>query len=221
MKTVNDIGEQESQPEGIEFSDLNGRITLQDFADNDDDDDSNASDEDFKLDDEYNDEVADEIALEEEDESVGNDDPDSQEDYFQNPIQQHNNDVVNNNEPISEIIPGNNRRNALPVLTLSNSVTPAIQECGKRNKRNKVRINDQDTMIEDELDDDLTTNNNDKPIAKPNVDDEGNENDIDVDTPKELESDLGSYWALAQSAEAYVLNTIASYNNIEASKSAP
>jgi hypothetical protein len=125
MKTVNDIGEQESQPEGIEFSDLNGRITLQDFADNDNDDDSNASDEDFKLDDEYNDEVADDIALEKEDGSVGNDDPDSQEDYSQNPIQQHNNDVVNNNKPISEIIPGNNRRNTLPVLMLSNSVTPA------------------------------------------------------------------------------------------------
>jgi hypothetical protein len=33
MKTVNDIGEQDNQPEGIEFSDLIGRITLQDFTD--------------------------------------------------------------------------------------------------------------------------------------------------------------------------------------------
>jgi hypothetical protein len=32
IKTVNDIGENKNQPEGIEFSDLNGRITLQDFA---------------------------------------------------------------------------------------------------------------------------------------------------------------------------------------------
>jgi hypothetical protein len=194
MKTVNDIGEQESQPEGIEFSDLNGRITLQDFADNDNDDDSNASDEDFKMDDECNDEVAGEIALEEEDGSIGNDGPDSQEDYFQNPIQQHNNDVLNNIEPISEIILGNNQRNALPVLTLSNLVTPAI---GKRNKRNKVHINDQDTLIEDDLDNDPTTIDNDKPISEPNVNDEDVENNIDVDTAKELESDLGPYWALA------------------------
>jgi hypothetical protein len=42
-----------------------------------------------------------------------------------------------------------------------------------------------------------------------------------TDTPRELESDLGPYWALAQSAQAYVLNTIASYSNIEASKSTP
>jgi hypothetical protein len=53
IKTINDIGEQESQPEGIEFSDLNGRITLQDFADNDNDDDSNASDADFNIEEEY------------------------------------------------------------------------------------------------------------------------------------------------------------------------
>jgi hypothetical protein len=37
IDTVNDIGEQEEQPEGIEFSDMHGRITLQDFADNDND----------------------------------------------------------------------------------------------------------------------------------------------------------------------------------------
>jgi hypothetical protein len=54
MKTVNDIGEQESQLEGIEFSDLNGRITPQDFTDGcGDDNDSNASDDDFKIDEEY------------------------------------------------------------------------------------------------------------------------------------------------------------------------
>jgi hypothetical protein len=52
IKTVNDIGEQEKQLEGIEFSDLNGRITLEDFSKNDKDDDSNASDDDFALDEE-------------------------------------------------------------------------------------------------------------------------------------------------------------------------
>jgi hypothetical protein len=56
IKTVNDIGEHESQPEGIEFSDLNGRITLHDFAENDNDEDSNASDDDFVMDKEYEEE---------------------------------------------------------------------------------------------------------------------------------------------------------------------
>jgi hypothetical protein len=50
---VNDIGEQEDQPEGIHFSDMHGRITLQDFAANDNDDDSNASDDNFKMDEEW------------------------------------------------------------------------------------------------------------------------------------------------------------------------
>jgi hypothetical protein len=52
-KIINDIGDEEKQPEGIEFSDINGRITLQDFANNVNDKDSNASDNDFALDDEY------------------------------------------------------------------------------------------------------------------------------------------------------------------------
>jgi hypothetical protein len=53
INTVNDIGEQEDQPEGIHFSDMHGRITLQDFAANDNDDDSNASDDNFKMDEEW------------------------------------------------------------------------------------------------------------------------------------------------------------------------
>jgi hypothetical protein len=135
IKTVNDIGEQESQPECIEFSDLNGRITLQDFADNDNDEDSNASDEDFKIDEEYKDEVNDEIALEEEDGSVGNDDPDSQEDYFQTPIQQHETSVRENNEEASDIIPrGKRGNNPVPAATLVNSATSEIQKYGKQKK---------------------------------------------------------------------------------------
>jgi hypothetical protein len=59
-KIVNDIGDEEQQPEGIEFSDINGRVTLQDFADNANDEDSNASDDDFALDQEYRNEMLDE-----------------------------------------------------------------------------------------------------------------------------------------------------------------
>jgi hypothetical protein len=84
---------------------MHGRITLQDFAANDNDDDSNASDDDFKMDEEYQDEINEEIVLEEEEEGIaGNDDPDLQEDYFQNPIQQHNTAVSDNNEPAPVIL---------------------------------------------------------------------------------------------------------------------
>jgi hypothetical protein len=45
--------------------------------------------------------------------------------------------------------------------------------------------------------------------------------DNELATPHELESDLGPYWMLANSSKAYVLSTITSYSNIEASKSTP
>jgi hypothetical protein len=55
------------------------------------------------------------------------------------------------------------------------------------------------------------------------IDDEegtvGNDNDGTI--PKDLDSDLGPYWALAQLAQAYELTMITSYSNIEASKSTP
>jgi hypothetical protein len=129
---------------------LNGRITLQDFAVNDNYEDSNASDEDFKIDEDYKDKVADEIALEVEDGSVGNDDPDIQEDYFQTPIQQHNNDVLNNNEPISETIPRSSRGND-PGVTLSNmTIHTEKQECGKQKKK---KADDKITSMEENLED--------------------------------------------------------------------
>jgi hypothetical protein len=53
-------------------------------------------------------------------------------------------------------------------------------------------------------------------------DNSGDANDIEEEsTPRELESDLGPYWTLAQSTYSYVLNTITSYSNIEASKLTP
>jgi hypothetical protein len=44
---------------------------------------------------------------------------------------------------------------------------------------------------------------------------------VKSDIPNELESNLRPYWMLAQSYQAYVLNTITSYSNIEASRSTP
>jgi hypothetical protein len=216
ISMINGIGEQENQPEGIEFSDLNGKVTLQDFADAcGDDDDSNASDDDFEMDEEYNEELNAEAAMEEEEGIFGNDDPDIQEDHFQTPIQQHNTEVRNNNEPDSVIIPKDKRSNN-PIVALNNSVTPQIQKCGKQAKR---KINDQSTLIEEDLDDDVPTNSDIEADAiNKDID---HVNDDETELPAELESDLGPYWTLAQSSQAYVMNTIAAYSNIEASKSTP
>jgi hypothetical protein len=204
IKTVNDIGEQESQPEGIEFSDLNGRITLQYFADNDNDEDSNALDDDFKINEEYKDEVKDKIALEEEEGSVDNDDPDLQEDYFQTPIQQHNSSVSHNNEAILTII--DKRTCGNPIVTLSNAVTPTEkQECDKRKKKN---ADDENISMEDNLDDNEISNIETTKVGVSDTDDTDSNGGNDA-APKELNSDRGPYWALAQSAQAYVLNTIA------------
>jgi hypothetical protein len=220
IETVNNIGEQEGQPEGIQFSDINGNVTLQDFAENDNDEDSNASDDDFTLDEEYQEEVNNEIALDREEGSVGNDDPDSQEDYFQTPIQQHNTNVDNNNEPASVIISRNRRGNGpQPVVALNSAITSEIQKCGKQKKKNI----EQDTIIEEDLvEDEAVTGESTKPIASADdVDTTDDNTNTDPSIPHELESDLGPYWTLAHSCHAYVLNTITSYSNIEASKSTP
>jgi hypothetical protein len=221
IETVNTIGEQEGQPEGIQFSDMNGNITLQDFAENDNDEDSNASDDDFKLDEEYQEEVDNEITLDAEEGSIGNDDPDSQEDYFQTPIQQHNTNVNNNNEAASVMIPRNRRGNVHAlVVTLSNTIALENQKSGKQKKKREL---EQDTMIEEDLvEHEALSGENTKPGV--NASDEANTDvsaSTEPSTPRELELDLGPYWTLAQSCHAYVLNTITSYSNIEASKSTP
>jgi hypothetical protein len=216
INTVNAIGEQENQPEGIEFSDLNGRITLHDFAANDNDDDSNASDDDFKMDGEYEDEMNDEVIMEEEEGIIGSDDPDSQRDYFQTPIQQHNTDVTDNDEPASTIINRGKRNNINAVVALNNvTLSPEKQECVKQKiKKKDIHNNEESELMDDDMKEDVNTNFEDSNIQVDTDDD-------DINTPKELESELGPYWSLAHSAQAYVLNTIATYSNIEASKSTP
>jgi hypothetical protein len=223
IETVNSIGEQESQPEGIEFSGINCRITLQDFAANENDDDSNASDNDLKMDEEYQNEIDNETKLKKEEGIVGNDDPDSQEDYFQNPIQQHNAAVEDNNEPAPIILDSRTRSGAGPIVSLANTTAPTEkQECDKRKKK---RHDDIDVITENELDDNDTSNPTSTKVGVSDTtdadDDTKSIDDDEVTTPKELESDLGAYWFLAQSKGAYVLNTIASYSNIESSKSTP
>jgi hypothetical protein len=166
------MAEQEGQPEGIEFSDMNGGIALQDFAEGlGDDDDSNVSD--FTIDQEYQDEIHGERKLEEQEVAAGDGDPDSQEfgnddsdsqvDYFQNPIQQHNRDVQKNNKPVSSIIP-RSRRTTDPIVTLSNTTLPTEkQECGRRKKK---KADNESASLEEDLEEmDPTSTENTKEIA--------------------------------------------------------
>jgi hypothetical protein len=217
ITTVNDIGEGERQPEGIEFSDMHGRITLADFAANDNDDDSNASDDDFKMDEEYQDELKNDIILDKREGIVGNDDPDSQEDYFQTPIQQHNNDE----EPAPEILNNRTRSGDNPIVALTNT-TRSKQECVNDKKKKRSALEDQTALEEGDLEEEtLTLDNTKLGVDEESQSDDKAHDDVDPATPSELKSDLGPYWALAHSCQAYVLNTITSYSNIEASKSTP
>jgi hypothetical protein len=166
VKIANDIGEQENQPEGVEFSDMNGRITLQDFADNANDDDSNASDDDFVLDKEYKQEEKEDNALDAEEGIIGDDDPDLQEVYFQTVIQQHNTNVSNNNEPTSVVIRRSTRNGNNPIVTLSDSVIPGNQECDKRKKKK----DDESLVVEEDLEEDPPPTGDTKPISDPIAD---------------------------------------------------
>jgi hypothetical protein len=194
---------------------------LQDFAENDNYEDSNASDDDFKLDDEYQEEIGTEIALEEEDGSVGNDDPDLQEEYFQTPIQQLNTDVSNNNEATSVVV-RRSKRGGIPnpIVTLNNIITTETQKCAKQKNKSNV---EQEILIEEDVveDDHVTIENNKSTVDTVEIKDNDTSADDELVTSAELESDLGPYWTLAQSCQSYVSSTITSYSNIEASKSTP
>jgi hypothetical protein len=66
IKLVEDIAETENQPEGLEFANINGKVTFDDFIEeiNDgDDDNSNASGDDFVHDEEYQKEFNEETRL--------------------------------------------------------------------------------------------------------------------------------------------------------------
>ncbi|OEU08351.1 hypothetical protein FRACYDRAFT_250146 [Fragilariopsis cylindrus CCMP1102] len=212
VNTVTNIGEQEQQPEGIEFADINGRVTLDDFAANVINDDDKELQKELKL--EAKDKTVDES--DPDSKGFGGDEPDSQIDFFQNPIQQHNRDTLNENEDAPIILDSRTRSG------VNLAISTSKQECGKDKKKKKRIIVENDTnLIEDDLEDDdmmePTITSNDDIITN----DTSEEEEDEPSAPRELDSDLGSYWNLAHSKQAYVLSTIASYSHVEASKSTP
>jgi hypothetical protein len=66
---------------------------------------------------------------------VGNDDPDLQDDYFQNPIQQHDANFRDNNEPESVILGAGTKRTKNPIVALSNSATHKRRSVRREIKR--------------------------------------------------------------------------------------
>jgi hypothetical protein len=158
IKLVEDIAEAENQPEGLEFANINGKITLDDFIeginDNDDnDDDSNASDDDFVHDEEYQKEFNEETRLEKNEGLAVDKD---QADAFGNDLQQLVQDPTDRPVLKNTILrPRTNGR----VVALSHE----IQECGSMNKKKKNKKksnvsfnNGIPTEPEQELEDDVT-----------------------------------------------------------------
>jgi hypothetical protein len=97
---------------------------------------------------------------------------------------------------------------------------PKLRSVGRKRRKKTV---DHDTMIEEDLVDNDPAHVEDLKLPADNNDITTKDDEM-IDepvTPLELESDLGPYWTLAQSCQAYVLNTITSYSNIVASKSTP
>jgi hypothetical protein len=87
------------------------------------------------LDEEYRNEMLGETKLEVQEGIIGNDDPDSQEDYFQNPIQQHDANVKNNDKP-ERIILGTdtkkNKRSYRSSQQLFNTQNSGVREANEK-----------------------------------------------------------------------------------------
>jgi hypothetical protein len=248
IKLVEDIAEAENQPEGLEFANINGKVTLDDFIDGINDDnnnDSNASDDDFVHDEEYQKEFNEETRLEKNEGLAVDED---QADAFGNDLQQLVQDPTGRAAlKNTRLRPRINGR----VVALSHE----IQECGstvdkmKKKKKDNVSFNSGiPTESEQEMDDEETrffdaiSDHPSEPAPGPdpdpdpspgpdpgvgvNVGDNSSPNSgvNDNNKPAGLDNSFNpdGYWGInAHSTCEYVLNTIASFTNFEPSKSTP
>ena len=109
---INKMGEDEKQPDGIEFM-SDGVLLFKDLYLNsdDNDDDSMASDDNFKPDKEYKEKFQEELKFRKE----GLNSDDVQDDHFQDALQQHS------NEDEQDDIPNANDYDTLPNLDIDDS----------------------------------------------------------------------------------------------------
>jgi hypothetical protein len=250
IKLVEDIAEAKNQPEGLEFANINGKVTLDDFIEginDDDNDNSNASDDDFVHDEEYQKEFNEETRLEKNEGLAVDKD---QADAFGNDLQQLVQDPTD--RPAlkkTRLRPRINRR----VVALSHE----IQECGSVNKKKKKKksninfinndnsnqemeggeasffdaVSNHPSKYEPSIDADPDTNPDPttdldaNPGVGDNVDNDSSPNlGVHDNKPAGLDNSFNpdGYWGInAHSTCEYVLNTIASFTNFEASKSTP
>jgi hypothetical protein len=120
IKLVEDIAESKNQPEGLEFANINGRVTLDDFIEGINDDDSNASDDDFVHEEEYQKEFNEETRLEKNEGLAVDED---QTDAFGNDLQQ----LVQDPTDIPAL---KNTRLRPRINGRGVALTHEIQECG-------------------------------------------------------------------------------------------
>jgi hypothetical protein len=238
IKFVNDMAEAENQPEGLDFADINGKVTLEGFIDGIvDDDDSNASDDDFVHGEEYQ-KKCNEEARHEKNEGLAIDENHAA--AFSNDLEQLVQDP--SDRPglrNTRLRPHNNSR----AVTLSHET----KECGNKKKKKvivrfdpKLGVDDKETSLYDALSDhqseEETTNpdstdSDPDPVPNSGVgmgDDDDPNSVVEKDDDDGLQPDLDcslnpdGYWGTnAHSTCSYVMNTIASCTNFEASKSTP
>jgi hypothetical protein len=127
IKFVNDMAEAENQLEGLEFADVNSKVTLEDFMDgiDNDEDDSNVSDDDFVHDKEYQKEFNEETRLEKNEGLAINE---NHADAFSNDLEQLVQDPSNRPDlKNTQLRPRINGR----VVALSHET----MECGRKKKK--------------------------------------------------------------------------------------
>jgi hypothetical protein len=274
IKFVEDMAEAENQPKGLEFADINGKFTLEDFMEgiDDDDNDCNASNDDFVHDEDYQTEFNEQANLER-NEGLAVED---QADAFGNDIQQLVQDPTD--RPALK-----NTRLRPRVNGRAVALSHETEECGQKKKKKKKKrkkekkgavsfdnsiptdpnpgVTTDETLFYDAVSDhpsedtvpssssavrsstgpdpspDPNPNPNPHPSPDPSPDLSPNENsgvDSDEDdtnsnpgvdeVPSGLDCSLnqdGYQGETVHSTYAYVLNTVASFTDFQASKSTP
>ena len=210
---VNEMGISEKHPEGIQFSNIDGRATINDLDlnMNDDNDNSNASDESFDHDKEYQKEFVNDKKKGDEDLNTDK----TQEDYFNLPFQQHH--ALLTDQPKTRCVRESRKR------TLKHKQQKLV--------RYKTDDDTSDSGVGEEGDDynkdDNSTSNSGVRVpvsydtSNSEVNDKSTLGEEGVNVPfYGLDSDFGDapYWnngTIITNSESYILSVIATFSNVD------